>query len=302
MSSAFFTTDGGDVILRAGSESSSKHDFCVHKVVLSLTSPVFKDLFRTAQPDEGQGLLPVVPVTDPPESVDLLLRFIYPGLVPPATTDLSALSTLLTIADKYAIATVSLIVKQRLATGELLTKDPFGVYIVARRWGFTDEAKAAARGLTLKKVMNSPSSKNPQNFIGEDFFRLMWFIQKRGEEGKRAILKHFVWNRDCSYGEVPCGTHSGGETVSFYESLVEEIVDEFEVDPCLDVGRMVRIFVDARDPPDEGFCYDTYVDHTPTFCPTRPSTMVEFTINLTTTLKDNCNVYLEQALDGEFPA
>ena len=122
-----FTTEDGDVILRAGPDDS----FRVHKAILSFTSSVFKDLFRTAQPDQpdgGQdGLLPTIPITDPPESIDLLLRFIYPGVTPTTIANPATFSTLLTIADKYGVAMVSPVVEKRLADQEVLEKDPFGV-------------------------------------------------------------------------------------------------------------------------------------------------------------------------------
>jgi len=158
MSSVPFTTEDGDVILRAGQEPDLKHNFRVHRLVLSLASPVFKDLFQTTQPDNGQeGPIPTIHITDPPKSVDLLLRSIYPRVAPPTITDLSVLLGLLTIGDKYAVPTACLSLKERLAAAELLEKDPFGVFIVVRCLGLVDEAKAAARGLTLAKVMNSPS-------------------------------------------------------------------------------------------------------------------------------------------------
>ena len=82
---------------------------------------------------------------------------------------------------------ISPIVKERLADEEVLEKDPFGVYIVAHRWSFADEAKGAVQRLTLTEIMESPSSKDPQNLDGEDLFRLFWFVQQRGDEAKRVI-------------------------------------------------------------------------------------------------------------------
>jgi len=303
-----FSAEDGDVILRAGPDPDLKHDFRVHKLVLSLGSPVFKVLFQTAQPDDGQeGLIPAVPITDPPESVDLLLRSIYPGVAPPTITDLPMLLGLLTIVDKYAVPTACLSLKERLAAADLLEKDPFGVFIVARRLGLIDEAKVAARGLTLAKVMNSPSSKNAQNLAGEDLFRLMWFIQKRGDEGKRMIQKFFMWGTDPTIGAIPCGdeAHSGEGAKEFFAKLAEQIVEEFEVNPCLDLEQMVRIFTIGPDPPSEGFCGDIashpaqrdfYV-----FCPTQPSRIVAALAHLTSELERNRDVLLGKALGREFP-
>jgi hypothetical protein len=89
-------------------QSNSKHDFRVHKFILSLASPVFKDMFALPQPldqtlDEQHGL-PVVDVPEPPEALDIILRFIYPGVEPPKITKPSALTATLLSADKYDIS------------------------------------------------------------------------------------------------------------------------------------------------------------------------------------------------------
>jgi len=285
-----FTTEDGDVILCVGPDDT----FRVHKLVLSLASPVFKGLFQTAQPDQpdrSQGDLPTIPITDPPESVDLLLRFIYPGVVPPVVTDPTTLSALLTIADKYCIQTILPIVKERLVNKEVLEKDPFAVYMVARRWGLTGVAKKAARGLTLPKVMASPSSKDPQNFTGDDFFRLVWFMQKRGEEGKLMIR-----------GEIPYGNdmHDVDSVVEVqsFEQLIERILDEFEVNPCLDTERMVEVFANPPDPPQsDDYYYEDFYRN-----PQQKEAKVTKTLlDLASRLDESCWEYLEKAMDGEFP-
>jgi len=306
-----FTTEDGDVVLRAGPDDT----FRVHKIVLSLASPVFKDLFRTAQPDQpdgGENSLPTIPITDPPESVDFLLRFIYPGVPLPTTTDPVTLSTLLTIADKYGVSTIPPVVKERLADEKTLEKDPFGVYIVARRCGLGGVAKKAARGLTLPKVMASPSSKDPQNFAGDDFFRLVWFMKKRDEEGKMMIRGHFLWDTDpfmvgMPYADFPCGhkEHIGPEAVGFYHQLAEKVVDEFEIDPRLDKERMVEVFLNGPDPPPNGFCRGIDLDPAPDgfseFCPIRPSRIMWSLCDLISRLDNRFELYLAEAMNGEFP-
>ncbi|KAF9649414.1 hypothetical protein BDM02DRAFT_3128376 [Thelephora ganbajun] len=302
-----FTTGDGDVILRAGPVSGIRHDFRVHKLVLSLASRVFKDLFQAAQPDDSQkDLLPVVTITDPPESVDLLLRFIYPGLVPPTITDLPVLSALLTIADKYDVPTISPVVKRWLADKEILGNDPFGVYVVARHWGFSDEAKGAARGLTLAKIAKSPYSKDPQNIAKEDFLRLLWFMQKREAAAKKVIRTFLVtWNHDPDLGPLACGRHSGEQARKFYEGLAEVVVSDFDVDPCLDGKEMVMALMRAPDPPQIGFCGDgnwpPELEAFHTHCPLRTSSMVSVLSVLALELERICVQYLSKAMDGTCP-
>ena len=110
MSSAFFATDDGDIILRAGQEPGSTHDFRVHKFVLSLGSPVFKDMFTFPQPPaqnhNEQSDIPTVNVLDSPQVLDTILRFIYPGVKFPTPADLSIVSALLFTTDKYNIMSI----------------------------------------------------------------------------------------------------------------------------------------------------------------------------------------------------
>lgn len=302
-----FTTEDGDVVLRVGPDDT----FRIHKLVLSLVSPVFKDLFQNARPDQPDGgpggFIPVIPIADSPESVDLLLRFIYPGVVPPTITDPTVLSALLTVADKYGVQVISPIVKVRLADEEVLKKDPFGAYIVARRWGFSDEAKGAARRLTLTGIMESPSSKDPQNLAGEDFFRLLWFMQKRGDEAKNTIRRSLVdWNRDSDLESIACSKHSDIRAREFYDALAGVIIEEFDINPCLDAWKLVATLQSAPDPPDTGFCRD--IDSWPEqeafhiYCPLRPSVMVSSLGFLASRLQRICEKYLSEALDGSFPA
>ena len=76
----------GDIILRAQC-SPKNHDFRVHKLVLSLASPVFKDMFGIPQPrpDTLNVDIEVIGMTDPPRGLDLVLRLIYS--FPPPNVD-----------------------------------------------------------------------------------------------------------------------------------------------------------------------------------------------------------------------
>ena len=75
-----FDEADADVILR----SSDHVDFRVHKVILSLASPVFKDIFNMSQPphltdtDEPHNDLQVIAVEEDADTLDFVLRNIYP--------------------------------------------------------------------------------------------------------------------------------------------------------------------------------------------------------------------------------
>lgn len=70
---------GADTILR----SSDGVDFRVYRVVLSLASPIFKDMFRLLQPASEPGV-PVIPLAESSHTIDSFLRFFHPGGEPAA--------------------------------------------------------------------------------------------------------------------------------------------------------------------------------------------------------------------------
>jgi len=124
-----FSVPDGDVILRALGPPT--HDFRVHKLVLSLASPVFKDMFSLPQPTSGTSSVAgveIVQVADPPHALDMTLRSIYPFTPPSFDGNLDILVECLIIADKYNIK---------------------AVYAIASRFGFPNIMESASRLILL---------------------------------------------------------------------------------------------------------------------------------------------------------
>jgi hypothetical protein len=191
MVSTFFTTDDGDIILRAGSVPNSKHDFRVHKFILSLTSPVFKDMFALPQPldqtlDEQHGL-PVVDVPEPPEALDIILRSIYPGVEPPKITLPSTLTALLFTADKYNISSVYPTLSGSLKAFLSSTSDSLWVYIMACRFGFSEVAKEAAKVSSTWSLYNLRNREDIRHVSSADLYRIFQFVLKRERDGLYTI-------------------------------------------------------------------------------------------------------------------
>ena len=85
------TPRDADVILRA----SGGKEFHARKIILSLSSPVFRDMFSVPQPTPtGSSDLPIVDVDDPPEALGTFLQTIYPGLNP-TINDVGTLASIL---------------------------------------------------------------------------------------------------------------------------------------------------------------------------------------------------------------
>ena len=278
MSSTFFTTNDGDVVLRAGLEPDSKHDFRVHKFILSLASPVFKDMFAFPQPpnqtsSEGHQL-PVIDVPERPVVVDALLRLIYPGVEPPKIADLPTLTALLSAADKYNITSIYPVFRATLKT--FLRYDPFRAYIVACRFGFSEEAKEAAKVGNTQCVTGRNLEEDVQHISSTDLLRWFTFVQEREKEGRSKIEKFLNW-RDlgddavCDHGQI-------GK--DFYYRLEKAVEEAFVKNPCMEGHDLFAVLDKVPDPPfgcepspdaESGeYYYDDICDMEAFNCPLQP--------------------------------
>jgi hypothetical protein len=71
-----FDVPDANLIIR----SSNLVDFRVHKSVLAMASPVFKDAFSLSQPSDGESVdgLPVVRLSEDSELLSALVSMLYP--------------------------------------------------------------------------------------------------------------------------------------------------------------------------------------------------------------------------------
>jgi len=157
-----FSIPDGDVILRALGPPA--HDFRVHKLVLSLASPVFKDMFSFPQPTSGIPSVTgveIVEVADPPRALDIILRSIYPFTPPSFDGNLDTLVECLIIADKYDIGAAKARLHQALGRSDVA--DSLRVYAIASRFGFPSIVESAAR-LILSDVYLPGIPELPDDF------------------------------------------------------------------------------------------------------------------------------------------
>ena len=244
-SSTFFTTNGGDIILRAGPDPDSKRDFRVHKVILSLASPVFEDMFGFPQPPDhtSNEQLPIVDIPEPPKVVDLILRLIYPGVEPPKITNLAILSVLFSATDKYNIASIYPVLKDALKT--FLPLRPFGVYVVACRFGFSEEAKEAARLGNTRNIIYQGFDEEVQHISSIDLLRWVRFVQKREIQGRARIEELLDWGIQDE--DTGCNHGDGGKT--FYSNLERAVGDAFARNPSLGSKDLFAVLDTIPDPP-----------------------------------------------------
>jgi len=248
MSLDFFTTDDGDIVLRASQGCDPVHDFRVHKFILSLASPVFKDMFAFPQPPgqnhNEQPNTPIIDISEPPYILDTILRLVYPGVEPSKIPNVSTLNALFSAADKYNITSIYPILGQSLKT--FLPHDPFRVYIIACRFGFLEEAKQALRMLTPEATILPPADEGDLRHISTiDLYRLMWFVRMRERSGRAEIQGSILLDPHCC---DLCYEHfTDGH--DFHVQLEGKLQNLFEENPCAQFGDLIRVLGQLPDPP-----------------------------------------------------
>ncbi|KAJ7358194.1 hypothetical protein DFH08DRAFT_953382 [Mycena albidolilacea] len=152
-SSPFNDTDA-DVILR----SSDGVDFHVYRLVLSLASSVFRDMFAFPTP-QSEPTIPTVQVSESALVLDAALRFWYPGAEPTAVQTLDLLRDALEVLVlKYNMRFVIPLAKQQLR--EYIGSDPVAVFSIACRHEWKDIALDAAKG-SLKLPLRAFDEARP---------------------------------------------------------------------------------------------------------------------------------------------
>ena len=149
MSSSSYTFDApdADAIIQAPLQQGSKEfkDFHVHKVILSVASTLFCDMFSIPQPPqpvESDATLPTVKITESAGVFETFLRLIYP-IEPPVIDSLQLVDHLLQLAEKYMATGVHTKLKRILMSPSFLEADPISVYAIACRANLDEEATLA---------------------------------------------------------------------------------------------------------------------------------------------------------------
>ncbi|KAJ7690386.1 hypothetical protein B0H17DRAFT_838009, partial [Mycena rosella] len=133
----FANAPGADVILR----SSDGAEFHLNRAILSLVSPVFRDVFTLPQP--ASAAEPVVELQEGSSVLDGALRFFYPGAQPTIAT-LGELGEMIEVLiSKYDMECIMPTAKHHLE--KYIVAEPLAVYVLAVRYRWKDMAVAAAR-------------------------------------------------------------------------------------------------------------------------------------------------------------
>ena len=189
--SATFCADDADVVIRA----AGTRDFRVHTPILSLVSPVFRDMFTLPQPPDILGTLPRVDVNESAETWETILRTIYP-IPNPVITTLHELESLFLAAMKYEIRSIVDIHKKCLENMAFIQQEPLRLYAIACSCGLIYQAKYVARNAELLTVMKCADAGDLRGLTVASYHNLVSFLVRRDNQWHQALS----WARvpDCS--------------------------------------------------------------------------------------------------------
>ena len=199
-----FDAPNADVIIRTS--GPPKRDFRVHKLILSLASPVFDEMFSLPQrtnPASSSQEIDIVDVTDPPRALDIVFRMIYPGVIPPPfDKNLDILVECLTIADKYETEAVTN--RLRGVLSRVNASQALRVYAIASQFGFTDIVESASHYI-LTSVDLTGVPRLPEDFAFVSAIAYHKLSRKRAKylEAVAEIVKQMPFKSMC--GDCPRG-------------------------------------------------------------------------------------------------
>ena len=224
MCSKTFGAIDADIILR----SPDSQEFRVHKSILSIASPVFRDMFTFPQPPSPEpSSIPVVDMCEAGDVLDVFLQCLYP--VPKSIVEnFGLLEALIAAAEKYETEVVLDMVKSWLVTPENLGRDPFRVYAIAcTSTAFDEQAKVAAKRMTFDMIANLTCLDTVARLTALDHHRLVIYLAKREKEASRLINEP-SWT--IFYARCACKTET---KTKFQEEIRKALLDAFVSNPSL---------------------------------------------------------------------
>ncbi|KAJ7648053.1 hypothetical protein FB45DRAFT_895123 [Roridomyces roridus] len=225
-----FDDSSADVILR----SSDAVNFHVYRVILSVASPFFKQMFMLPQPSSE----PDIPIIDVSESALVLnsaLRFWYPGAEPATEETVDVLrETLEVLILKYDMQFLVPAAKKCLRGR--LDRDAIAVFAIACRLRWKDMAVDAAQA-TLKlpiRAFESPQLDQLDCIGAKDYHSLLYYHAECGKAATAATSSlewyHFIRvgspGGDCNTSPDICPYADGGEW-KFAQSETRQVMKWF---------------------------------------------------------------------------
>jgi len=180
-----FDNPDSDIILR----SSDGVNFHVFKLILSLASPVFKDMFTLPQSQPDASSMHTIPMAESSTTLNSLLLLCYPT-PNPTFSSLDDAIAVLEAARKYDMAG-TLSCASDVVMAQFLATEPLQLYALACRFGWKQHARvAASRTLLIKDlVVGDPTSyqfAKMRDITGLDYHRLIVYHYECGIAAKQV--------------------------------------------------------------------------------------------------------------------
>ncbi|KAG2042720.1 hypothetical protein BDR03DRAFT_944083 [Suillus americanus] len=167
-----------DIILR----SANGVDFHVFKLILSLVSPVFKDMFALPQSESQSGVssVPVITVTESSTTLESLLLLCYPAATP-IFDSLDDAKVVMKAASKYDMQ-AALSRAGDLAMAQFLPNHFLELYALSCRFGWPHHAQTAATRTLEIKDLGRPSNmfNGMRDITALDHHKLLEYHYKCG--------------------------------------------------------------------------------------------------------------------------
>jgi hypothetical protein len=201
------TLQNADVVLL----SSDGVPFHVHKLILSMSSPFFHDMFSLPQPPDSELVdeLPVIHLFEDAELIQCIISLLYP--IPSAIPagDYDKVLSLLAVSHKYDMASVQASIRAEMKSKNLRplsTAATFCAYGFASTKGLTQEMESAAR-LSLEYPMTFESMGDELAKFGGWALRDLARYRKRCRDSLVSCLESLLDSR-LPPSDIWVGCHS----------------------------------------------------------------------------------------------
>ncbi|KAG9313116.1 hypothetical protein JVU11DRAFT_6566 [Chiua virens] len=229
-----FNRANADVILR----TSDHVDYRFYKLLLSLASPFFANMFGLPQPgpldgaaDQTKYGLPIIPVTEKSLVLQKLLSFCSPvyDTPLPVLENLDVVMSVLDAADKYDMKCVGKVILKMITAPEFLEHEPMRVFAIACRYRAEAETNIAARYM-LRFAIWEPAYVTELDFIsGSDYQRLVKYHAGCGQAMSQLVR---FWSLfplpplDCKF------CRKNGLSRLTLKNYQDCVIDALRVRPC----------------------------------------------------------------------
>ena len=196
----------GDIIIR----SSDGIHFRMMKLLLSLASPIFKDMFslpRSADENIDEFLhgLPIVDLTESSRTIENLLSSCYPAIYGKTSglQGLSDVSALLEAAKKYEMEETGRAVVPFLTKPQFLAQEPLRVFAIACRYKLDAEAILAAKHTLHRSILEDKYSQESEMIDGGTLYRVLQYRNECAEAAMKVAKIH-TWIKSDYYAFFDC--------------------------------------------------------------------------------------------------